>query len=92
MQWVFVSLDLIGAGSVVAAVTSGIFFWQFVRQMKGLLATRLALVFHIGCVPSRRSMAAENGGLRTRLELLSIEITLGSDGDWRRHNAQWSHK
>ena len=36
MQWVFLSLDLIGAGSVVAAVTSGIFFWQFVRQMKRL--------------------------------------------------------
>ena len=36
MQWVFLSLDLIGAGSVVAAVTPGIFFWQFVRQMKRL--------------------------------------------------------
>jgi hypothetical protein len=36
MQWVFLSLDLIGVSSVVAAVTSGIFFWQFVRQMKRL--------------------------------------------------------
>jgi hypothetical protein len=36
MQWVLLSLDLIGAGAVVAALTSGIFFWQFLRQMKRL--------------------------------------------------------